>query len=130
VARFFFDYGLRLPIATPSPVSAQAHRLLGHVALDLAQPRAALAAYNSALAARQALESPGSPALADVHDSLVCSYTELGVVALALEHLAQARAIHEAHDTRRMARSRAIDAMTRLRAGEPDAARLLAPAGP
>lgn len=97
-------------------------RLLGHVALDVAQPKAALDAYNETLAARLRLVSVHDPTIANVYDSVACALTEMGEVVQALEILDKAVAIHNAHDPSRMARTDAILAMTHLRAGNADAA--------
>ena len=42
LANVFLEYGLSLDIDPDGPSAAQVYRLLGHVALDMAQPRAAL----------------------------------------------------------------------------------------
>lgn len=117
-----FEFGLRLDIDRCSAICAQAYRLLGHIALDLARPREALSAYQKALEARQKLEEPNSPPIADVYDSIACSYTEIGDVSQAFEYLSKAADIHHAHNPLRMARTQAIYAMTYLRAGQPDKA--------
>lgn len=90
MARSFIEYGLSLDIKQSTPNYAQAYRLLGHIGLDMAQPRAALAAYEKALAARETLEEPNSPPIADIYDSIACSYTEQGRVAEAFEYLSKA----------------------------------------
>ncbi|KAK4221160.1 hypothetical protein QBC38DRAFT_461780 [Podospora fimiseda] len=123
LARSFFQFGLRIGGAgdLAVPIAAQAHRLLGHVSLDLAQPRAALAAYQDALTLRSKLEfgRETSP-VADVCDSIACAYTEAGDTASAFVYLERATAIHNAHDPSKMARTLAIRSMTCLRAGKPD----------
>ncbi|KAI0970862.1 hypothetical protein F4678DRAFT_434919 [Xylaria arbuscula] len=103
-----------------SVIAAQAFRLLGHISLDLARPRAALEAYQDALAARRQIEKPESPPIADVYDSIVCSLTEIGNVVEAAEYLNRAMAIHAAHDPLKRGRTEAIRALTFLRAGQPD----------
>ncbi|KAG2415680.1 hypothetical protein HFD88_006871 [Aspergillus terreus] len=122
MARSFIEYGLSLDIKQSTPNYAQAYRLLGHIGLDMAQPRAALAAYEKALAARETLEEPNSPPIADVYDSIACSYTEQGRVAEAFEYLSKAANIHRAHNSLHMGRTQAIYAMTYLRAGQPSEA--------
>ena len=97
-------------------------RLLGHIALDLAQPRVALQAYQETLAARLKHSDLNSPVIADVYDSIACAYTEIGIVSEALAYLDKAKAIHLANDQNRMSRTSAIYAMTYLRAGQPDQA--------
>lgn len=105
--------------ALSGSIAAQAHRLLGHVSLDLAHPRAALAAYQQALALRSALEpAPDTPPIADICDSIACAYTEAGDTDSAFGYLERATAIHQAHDPSMMSRTLAIRAMTCLRAGE------------
>ncbi|KAI1294398.1 hypothetical protein F5Y03DRAFT_372923 [Xylaria venustula] len=120
LARSFFEYGLDLNIDKNSVIAAQAFRLLGHISLDLARPRAALKAYQDALAARRQIEKPESPPIADVYDSIACSLTEIGNVVEATEYLNRAMAIHAAHDPLKRCRTEAIRALTFLRAGQPD----------
>ena len=121
-AQPLFEYGLKLDINLTSLLSAQAYRLLGHIALDLARPRTALAAYKKALAAKEVLEEPNSPPIAAVYDSIACSLTETGNTAEALEWLIKADAIALAHASKRSARTMAIYAMTYLRADQPEKA--------
>lgn len=92
---------------------------MGHVALDLAQPESALTAYQKALEIKLELEDEDSPPIADVYDSIACSYTEMGKVKESFEYLAKAEAIHNAHNPLHMARTQAIYAMTYLRADQP-----------
>jgi tetratricopeptide (TPR) repeat protein len=122
VAKSFFEYGLGLDIDPNSRICAQAYRILGHIGLDAAQPRAGLAAYQKALAAREKLEEPGSPAIAEVYDSIACSYAEIGEVSRALEYLAKADAINLAHFNRTSARTQAIYSLTYLRGDQPEKA--------
>ncbi|KAA8650149.1 tetratricopeptide repeat protein [Aspergillus tanneri] len=121
-ARSFFEFGLRLDISHSTKNSAQAYRLLGHIALDMAQPAVALSSYEQALNIRKSLEGPNSPSVADVYDSIACSYTEQGNVVDAFEYLLKAVNIHNANNPLLMARTQAIYAMTYLRAGQPDKA--------
>lgn len=118
-ARHFFEYGLSLEISHSTLNYAHACRLLGHIALDLAQPDSALDAYQRALTVRRELEKENSPPIADVYDSIACSYTEQGMVTEAFEYLSKAAAIHNAHNPLHMARTHAIYAMTYLRAEQP-----------
>jgi tetratricopeptide (TPR) repeat protein len=97
-------------------------RLLGHIALDPSQPRAAFEAYQETLTARLKHSDPNSPIIADVYDSIACAYTEIGDVSNAFAYLDKAKAIHLANDPNRMARTSAIYAMTYLRSGQPDQA--------
>ena len=53
--------------------------------LDLARPHAALSAYKKTLELRQKLDGVDSPPVADVCDSVACSYTEAGDVEQAFE---------------------------------------------
>ena len=119
-ARYFFEYGLSLEINRHTRNYAHACRLLGHIALDLAQPESALGAYQKALNIRLELEEENSPPIADVYDSIACSYTEMGKVMEAFEYLSKAEAIHNTHNPLHMARTHAIYAMTYLRAGQPE----------
>ncbi|KAI1131000.1 hypothetical protein F5Y10DRAFT_288105 [Nemania abortiva] len=118
LAHSFFEFGLSLKIDNNGVVAAQAFRLLGHISLDLARPRAALKAYREALAARQRIEKPDSPPIADVYDSIACSLTEIGDVVEATKYLERAMAIHMAHDPLKRGRTEAIRALTFLRAGD------------
>lgn len=120
IAKSFFEFGLSIDEDVSGPGAAQARRLLGHVFLDLARPHAALAAYKTTLALRQKLDGVHSPPVADVCDSVACSYTEVGDVEHAFEYLEKATAIHNAHDPSKMSRTLAIRAMTCLRAGQPE----------
>lgn len=85
----------------------------------MAQPKVALSAYKKALMVREQIEEPKSPPIADVYESIACSYTELGEVSEAFEYLSKAAAIHRTHNPLHMARTEAIYAMTYLRAGQP-----------
>jgi tetratricopeptide (TPR) repeat protein len=118
----FFNFGLSLGVDRSGPICNPAVRLLGHIALDLSQPRAALEAYQETLTARLKHSDPNSPVIADVYDSIACAYTEVGDVSKAFAYLDKAKAIHFANDPNRMARTSAIYAMTYLRAGQPDQA--------
>lgn len=120
LAKSFFEFGLSIDEGVSGPVAAQAHRLLGHVFLDLGQPHAALAAYKKTLELREKLNGVGSPPVADVCDSVACSYTEVGDVEQAFEYLEKATAIHNAHDPSKVMRTLSIRAMTCLRAGQPE----------
>ncbi|MCJ1335340.1 hypothetical protein MMC09_000608 [Bachmanniomyces sp. S44760] len=121
-ARLFFDFGLSLDVDREDDICNTAVRLLGHIALDMAQPKAALVAYNETLSARLKLVPSDDPAIADVYDSIACAHTETGDTTQAYKYLDKAIAIHEAKDPSRMARTDAILAMTHLRAGSADQA--------
>ena len=118
-ARLFFEFGLGIDIDEDSLLTAQAYRLMGHVSLDLARPRAALEAYKEALAIRERIEPPESPPIADIYDSIACSLTEIGDVDQAQGYLAKAMAIHLAHDPLQRTRTEAIRALAFLRAHKP-----------
>lgn len=118
----FFDFGLSLDVDREGPICNPAIRLLGHIALDMARPEDALEAYFETLTLRLKLAEADSPAIADVYDSIACSYTELGNTEKAFEYLDKSVKIHEAHDPQCMARTSAVMAMTYLRAGKPDQA--------
>ncbi|KAK4452538.1 hypothetical protein QBC34DRAFT_455296, partial [Podospora aff. communis PSN243] len=122
VALACFEVGLKEESRISKPLAAQAHRLLGHIHLNLARPSAALAAYSKALTLRTELEPPESPPIADILDSLACANIEIGDVATASAQLDSATAIHEAHDPSKMSRTLAIRAMQHLRAGNADSA--------
>ncbi|KAK7743150.1 hypothetical protein SLS53_004235 [Cytospora paraplurivora] len=119
LALSFFSAGLEIPFDQTGTSAAQAYRLLGHISLDIARPRAALTAYEKSLEIRRMLEEPDSPPIADVYDSIGCSYTEMGDVSQAFRYVEMATAIHNAHDPKRMARTDAIRAITCLRAQRP-----------
>ncbi|KAJ3565063.1 hypothetical protein NPX13_g7632 [Xylaria arbuscula] len=118
LAHSFLEFGLSLNIDKNSVVAAQAFRLLGHISLDLARPRAALRAYQEALAAGQRIEKPDPPPIADVYDSIACSLTEIGDVVEATKYLERAMSIHMGHDPLKRGRTEAIRALTFLRAGD------------
>ena len=122
MAKSFFEYGLELDLDPNSRICAQAYRLLGHIGLDVAQPQAALFAYQKALAAREKLEEPNSPAIAEVYDSIACSYSEIGDVPHALEYLAKADAINLVHFNKTSARTQAIYSLAYLRGDQPEKA--------
>ena len=121
-ARSFLDFGLSLVVDRGDELSNPAVRLLGHVALDVAQPKAALKAYNETLATRLKLVSANDPTIANVYDSVACALTEMGDEVQAFSILDKAVAIHNANDPSRMARTDAILAMTHLRAGDAEQA--------
>ncbi|KAL1960258.1 hypothetical protein VTO42DRAFT_8801 [Malbranchea cinnamomea] len=123
-ARSLIRFGLQLEISASSRNYAQAHRLLGHIALDLAQPKAALLAYQKALNVREGLEEPNSPPIAEEYESIACSFAEQGQVAKAFGYLAKAADIHRIRDPLQMSRTHAIYAMAHLRAGQPEKALL------
>ncbi|EFW99250.1 tpr repeat-containing protein [Grosmannia clavigera kw1407] len=120
LARAFFETGLSIDDDSNSPVVAQAYRYLGHISVDLAHPRAGLAAYKQALTVREAIELPDSPPIADVYDSIACAYTEAGDIHNAFDFVDRATAIHNAHDPSKMSRTLAIRSMACLRDGQAD----------
>lgn len=122
LAKSFFCFGLSLGVEQHTTMVAQAYRLLGHNFLDMARPSAALDAYQQALSIRQKLEGANSPRIAEIYDSIACSYTEIGKTELAMEYLAKATAIHNINDPKKMSRTEAIRAMAFLRAGKPNEA--------
>ena len=79
-------------------------------------------AYTKALSIRRRTEEANSPPIADIYDSIACSYTEIGDMPKAFEYIARATAIHLAHDPTHMARTDAIRAMACLRDGQPSEA--------
>jgi hypothetical protein len=64
--------------------------------------------YQKALVAREKLEEPNSPAIAEVYDSIACSYCKIGDVLQALEYLAKADSIKFAHFNQTSAHTQAI----------------------
>ncbi|KAI9765919.1 MAG: hypothetical protein M1840_007060 [Geoglossum simile] len=121
-AQSFLAYGLSLGVDRDGPTCNPALRILGHVALDMAQPKAALEAYAETLTARLKLVEPDSPEIANVYDSIACSYTEMNNVTKSFEYLNKAMEIRNAKGSRGKARTCAILAMTYLRAHNPDQA--------
>lgn len=121
-AQRFFAFGLSLDVDREGSICNPALRLLGHIALDMARPEDALKAYFETLTLRLKLVEADSPPIADVYDSIACSYSEMGDTVKAFEYLDKSVKIHEAHDPQRMARTSAVMAMTSLRAGKPDKA--------
>lgn len=65
---------------------------------------------------------PDDDSIADVYDSIACSYTEMNDLTKAYEYLDKAKEIRLAKKSERMARTNAIYAMTHLRAGKTDLA--------
>ncbi|KAM5466968.1 hypothetical protein MauCBS54593_005587 [Microsporum audouinii] len=116
---YFIHFGLNLGIKHPATTYAQAYRILGHIALDIAQPKAALSAYFQAFTVRELIHGTRSPEVADVYDSIAYSYAEQGKVDDALYYLQKAGDIHNENDPLRMGRTQAIYALTYLRAGRP-----------
>lgn len=96
--------------------------MLGHIALDVAQPRVALGAYQKALETCLKLFDSNNPQIADIYDSIACAHTEIGDFTESLVILDKAKAIHLSNSPDRMARTLAIYAMTYLRAEKPDEA--------
>ncbi|KAE9371884.1 hypothetical protein N431DRAFT_508825 [Stipitochalara longipes BDJ] len=121
-ALYLLNFGLSLGLDPEGPTCNPAVRMLGNVALDVAQPRVALKAYQNTLAARLKLFGSSHPQIANVYDCIACAYTEIGEVAQALEILEKAKAIHLSKNPKGMSRTLAIYAMTYLRAGKPDEA--------
>ncbi|KAI9669757.1 MAG: hypothetical protein M1831_007453 [Alyxoria varia] len=115
----FFEFGLSFGLNRESELCNPAVRMVGHCALDKAQPCAAVTAYNECLQSRIKLRGADSPAVADVLDSVACSHTELGETDESFALLERAFAIHEANGTRG-ARTTFVHAMNCLRAGKPD----------
>ncbi|KAI6520639.1 hypothetical protein MCOR16_008185 [Pyricularia oryzae] len=122
LAQAFIEFGIHIHNDDSSSTMAQAHRILGHILLDIAQPHAALKAYTKALSIRLRTEEPNSPPIADVYDSIACSYTEIGDMPNAFDFIERATAIHLAHDPQHMARTDAIRAMACLRDCRPSKA--------
>jgi len=68
-------------------------------------------------------EKLGEPrAIAEVYDSIACSYSEIGDVPKALDYLAKADAINFAHYDETSARTQAIYSLAYLRGDQPDKA--------
>ncbi|KAI9877967.1 MAG: hypothetical protein M1830_002335 [Pleopsidium flavum] len=85
-ARSFFTFGLSLHVDLEGPTCNPAVRLLGHIALDMGQPRLALEAYQEALAAQ-------------------LNYTDTDKVTQAFEYLDKAVKTHQAKNPHGMART-------------------------
>src|SRR4051794_31245492 len=120
MSRYFFDYGLSLGVDRTSLACNQAVRLLGHNALDMAQPTRALQVYTECLESRRKLVDPSDPTIANVLDSVACAQVELNNMPKAFEALEEASHIHHQNDPRRMGRTWFIYSMAHLRAGDPD----------
>lgn len=90
----------------------------------MAKPQEALDAYSQTLEER--LRLPGveadSPFVAEVYESIACSYTEMGNISKAYEYLEKSTNIHETNGREHMGRTDAIYALAYLRAEEPDRA--------
>jgi tetratricopeptide (TPR) repeat protein len=81
-----------------------------------------LSAYQKALEVREMLEGLNSPSVADVYDSIACSYTEQGNVNDAFKYLSKSAEIHNARNPLLMGRTQAIYAMTYLQTWMPEKA--------
>lgn len=123
-AKTFFEFGLKLNISPSTRNYAQAHHYLGHIALDMARPNAALSAYQKVLNVRQGFEEPSSALIAEAYESIATSLTEQGKVAQAFQYLAKAADIHRVHSPLQMHRTHSIYAMAHLRNGQPEKALL------
>ena len=121
-ARSFLKFGLSLDIDREGEMCNRAVRLLGNILMDLAQPRAALEVFQETLALRLKLVSPDDPLIANVYDSIACSYTEMDKANKALEYLDMANEIHLACDPKGMSRTKACYAMAHMRAKDYDRA--------
>uniref|UniRef100_A0A8H7N3A0 DUF7779 domain-containing protein n=1 Tax=Bionectria ochroleuca TaxID=29856 RepID=A0A8H7N3A0_BIOOC len=93
LAKEYLQYGLHLCFELPNQISPEADRSLNGV---------------------------DSTAVANVCDSVACSYSEIGDTDSAFKYLQRATDIHNSHDHTGMTRTLAIKAMTYLRAGKPD----------
>lgn len=121
-ARSVLDFGLTLGIDRGDGLWNPAVRLLGYIALDLAQSKAALKAYNETLTARLKLVLADDPVIAHVYNSVACALTEMGNEVQAFAILDKAVAIYSANNSSRMARTNATIAMTHLQAGNAEQA--------
>ncbi|KAI4155541.1 MAG: hypothetical protein LQ340_000932 [Diploschistes diacapsis] len=115
----FFDYGLSLQVDRTSMACNQAVRLLGHIALDMAQPVRALQLYTECLEYRRKLVDSSNQSIANILDSIACAQVELNDTPKAFEALEEASQIHHKNDPKRMSRTLFIYSMAYLRAGEP-----------
>jgi tetratricopeptide (TPR) repeat protein len=120
LSRSFFEYGLSLGVDCSSLTCNQAVRLLGHNALDIAQPKRALEAYTECLEARRMLVDTSDPTIANVLDSVACAHVELNNLPEAFAALEEAARIHQQNDPQKMARTWFIYSMAHLRAGDAD----------
>lgn len=120
MSRSFFEYGLSLGVDRTSLTCNQAVRLLGHNALDMAQPTRALQMYTECLESRRKLVDPSDPTIANVLDSVACAQVELNNTPKAFEALEEASQIHPRNDPQKMGRTWFIYSMAHLRAGDPD----------
>lgn len=116
----FFEYGLSLGVNRTSLACNQALRLLGHNALDMAQPARALLVYTECLESRRKLVDSSDPTIANVLDSVACAQVELNNMPKAFEALEEASQIHHRNDPQKMGRTWFIYSMAHLRAGDPD----------
>lgn len=94
--------------------------MLGHNALDVAQPTYALKAYTECLEARRIFLDPSDTTIANVLDSVACAHVELNNLPEAFAALEEAVRIHQQNDPQRMARTWFIYSMAHLRAGDAD----------
>ncbi|EGE08736.1 hypothetical protein TEQG_07694 [Trichophyton equinum CBS 127.97] len=119
-AEYLVNFVLQFVTDNCTTTCAQAYRILGHVSLDMARPKSALSAYLQALKVIELLYSSRSREVADVYDSVACSYAEQGMVDQALQCLQKAVDIHTELNPFHMSRTQAIYALTYLRAWQPD----------
>jgi tetratricopeptide (TPR) repeat protein len=119
LSRSFFEYGLSLGVDHGSLAYILAIRLLGHIALDIAQPTRALEAYTECLEARRKLVDASKPTIANVLDSVACAHVELNNLPEAFAALEESARIQQ-KDSPEMARTWFIYSMAHLRAGDAD----------
>jgi hypothetical protein len=74
--RSFFEYGLSLGVDRTSLAYNQAIQLLGHNALDMAQPTRALQVYTECLESCRKLVDSSDSTIANVLDSVACGQVE------------------------------------------------------
>jgi tetratricopeptide (TPR) repeat protein len=109
-----------LGVSRSSLACNQAVRLLGHNALDTAQPTRALGAYTECLEARRKLVDASDPTIANVLDSVACTHVELDNLSEAFAALDEAARIHQQNDPQKMGRTWFIYSMAHLRADDAD----------
>jgi len=124
LARRFVSFGIKASQGLPLAPIAQAHRLLGHISLELGRPRAALLAYSKALNTVLELTSADPPSTAmiaagDILNCIACCLLEIDNFAAALQTISWSASIHNAHNPDGMPRTHAVRALAYLQTNQP-----------
>jgi len=132
LARRFVSFGIKASQGLPLAPIAQAHRLLGHISLELGRPRAALLAYSKALNTVLELTSADPPSTAmiaagDILNCIACCLLEIDNFAAALQTISWSASIHNAHNPDGMSRTHAVRALAYLQTNQLYAPKMSSP---